>query len=188
MLSQDSKTRIVKESIIGEIISITGDLFAGMIMVFFIMPFKSFSYLIIMIPALLTLRGNVSGTFIARTIRDLFTGELSKKLKPIKRWLENIGATLFISLLVGVFIGIVSQIVSLLLGNEIINLFIFLSIPLFTILFDLIISIPLSSFLNISCFRFGLDPNNLVNPIMTCVDDFLTVFGFFLSLILLGVP
>ena len=188
MLSQDSKTKIVKESITGEIISILGDLSAGMIMVFLLMPFESFSYLIIMVPALLTLRGNVSGTFIARTTRDLFTGELSKKLKPIKRWLENIGATLFISLVVGIFIGILSQIVSILLGNKIINLFTFLLIPIFAILFDLIISIPLSSFLNISCFHFGIDPNNIVNPIMTCVDDFLTVLGFFFSLMLLGVP
>jgi len=165
MLSQDSKAKIVKESIFSEITA-----------------------LIIMIPALLTLRGNISGTFIARTTRDLFTGELSKRLKPIKRWLENIGATVLISLIVAVFIGILSQIFSVMLGNEIIDIVIFLLIPLFTILFDLIISIPASSFLNIFCFRLGIDPNNVVNPIMTCVDDFLTVFGFLLSLILLGVP
>ncbi len=188
MLSQDSKAKIVKESIFSEIISITGDLLAGIVMLYYILPFESFATLIIMIPALLTLRGNVSGTFIARTIRDLFTGELSKKLKPIRRWLENIGATAFISLIVAVFIGILSLIFSLMLGGNVINLIYFLGIPLITIFFNLSFSIPLSTGLNVFCFRFGIDPNNVVNPIMTCFDDFLTVFGFLLSLILLGVP
>lgn len=188
MSSQDSKSKIVRESILGEIVSITGDIFAGTVMIFLILPFESFAYLIILVPALLTLRGNISGTFIARTTRDLYTGELSMSLKPKRRWLESIAATVFMSLLVSMFIGILSQIFSLLIGSEVINLLYFLIIPLITIYFNLAISIPLSTGLNIFCFKYGIDANNFVNPIMTCFDDFFTVFGFYLSLLLLGVP
>ena len=188
MSSQDSKSKIVRESILGEIVSITGDIFAGTILVFLILPFESLSYLIIMVPALLTLRGNISGTFIARTTRDLYTGELSMSLQPIRRWLENIGAALFMSLLVAVFIGVLSQLFSLFLGNEVVNFGYFIGIPLITIFFNLSISVPLSTGLNIFCFRFGIDANNIVNPVMTCFDDFFTVFGFYLALLSLGVP
>jgi len=187
MLSQDSKTKIVRESIIGEIISILGNLLAGMVMVFLLVPFESFIYLIIMIPPLLTLRGNIGGSFTARLITDLYTGELSKKLQPIGRWVENIGATVFISTFIAIFIGFISQLFSILLGNEIFSLITFLLIPLFTIIFDLVIIIPVSTFLIVLCFYFGVDPNNIVNSVTTSIDDFLIAFGFYISLILLGV-
>ena len=61
-------------------------------------------------------------------------------------------------------------------------------IPIFSIIMTLTISIPSSTGLNYLAFKFGLDPNNVVGPIMTCIDDFFTVFSFYLTLIILGVP
>jgi cation transporter-like permease len=62
------------------------------------------------------------------------------------------------------------------------------AIPLLSIILTLIISIPCSTLLNYLAFRYGFDPNNVVNPIMTAVDDLFTVLCFYFTILVLGVP
>ena len=184
MVFHDSKGKIIKETFPSEIISIIGDIFAGIILSLLILPFESFLILILMIPALLSLRGNLSGPFIARTSRDFIIGDFSKR-----SWIENVLATYTLSIITAFFIGIFT----ILLNITIFKIFILhigylLAIPIISIIFTLSISIPCSTGLNYLAFRKGLNPNNVVNPIMTAIDDFFTVFCFFLTIILLGVP
>ena len=70
MEKQESKGKIVRETFPSEIISIIGDIMAGIVLLLLILSFKSFLVLIIIVPALLSLRGNLSSPFIARTSRD----------------------------------------------------------------------------------------------------------------------
>jgi mgtE-like transporter len=184
MESQDSKGKIVRQTFPSEIISIVGDILAGIILTVLILPFKSFILLILIIPALLSLRGNLSGPFIARTSRDLIIGEFSK-------WnlLQSIFATFSLSIATASLIGIATIFLNLfLIKLTIISIFTLLGIPLLSILITLTISIPTSIILNLLAFRLGIDPNNVVNPIMTAIDDFFTVFAFYITLIMLGVP
>ncbi len=184
METQDSKSKIVKETFPSEIVSIVGDLLAGIVLSLLILPFESFIVLILMIPALLSLRGNLSGPFIARTSRDLVIGNFSKR-----SWIENVLATYTLSIITAIFIGILSVILNLTLFKlTILSFQYFLSIPIITIVLTLSISIPCSTGLNYLAFKRGLNPNNIVNPVMTAIDDFSTVFCFFLTIIMLGVP
>jgi len=185
MSTQDTKGRIIKETFPSEVVSIIGDILAGIILTLLILPiFKSFLALILMIPALLSLRGNLSGPFIARTSRDLIIGDFSKR-----SWIENVLATFALAILTAIFIGILSLILDLFVFKLNILLIIhFFLIPLISITLTLSISIPFSTGLNYLAFIKGLNPNNVVSPIMTAVDDFSTVFCFFLTLIMLGVP
>ncbi|MHA1499320.1 MAG: magnesium transporter [Promethearchaeota archaeon] len=181
---QDTKWKITKEVFPSEIVSIIGDILAGIILSILIVPFKSFLILILIIPALLSMRGNISGPFIARTSRDIIIGEFS-----LKSWFENVLATYVLGLLIAIAIGVLSIFLNLLL----IRLFIFhisllILIPIISILLTLSVSIPFSTILNVVVFRRGLDPNNVVNPIMTAIDDFFTVLCFYLTIIMLGVP
>ena len=179
-----SKKKIVKETFSSETISIIGDLLAGSLLSLLILRFESFISLILIIPALLSLRGNISGPFIARTSRDLIIGEFHKR-----SWMENILATICLSVLTAFLIGIISIFLNLLfIKNILLTISHFILIPVISILMTLSISIPCSTILNILAFRKGIDPNNLVNPIMTAVDDFFTVICFYITLILLGVP
>ena len=184
MEAQDTKGKIVKETFPSEMVSIVGDLFAGIVLTLLIVSFKSFLLLILIIPALLSLRGNLSAPFIARTSRDFIIGEFNRK-----SWLENVLATLTLSLLTALAIGIFSILINFLL----IELYIFhigllIVIPAISIALTLSISIPCSTILNYLAFKRGLDPNNVVNPIMTAIDDFFTVICFYLTIIMLGVP
>ena len=181
---QDTKWKITKEVFPSEIISIIGDIFAGIILTILIVPFESFLILIILVPAMLSMRGNISGPFIARTSRDIIIGEFNKK-----SFFENVLATYALSIFVAFLIGLFG----ILLNYFFVRLFIvangvLILIPIFSILLTLSISIPFSTTLNILVFKRGLDPNNVVNPIMTAVDDFFTVLCFYLTIIMLGVP
>ncbi len=184
MENQDSKGKIVKETFPSEIISIIGDILAGILLSLLILPFNTFPVLILMVPALLSLRGNLSGPFIARTSRDLIIGNFSKRT-----WVENVLATYALSIITAIFIGIFS----IFLNFIFFKLFIlptvyFILIPTISIVLTLLISIPCSTGLNYVAFKRGLNPNNVVNPVMTAIDDFSTVFCFLLAILMLGVP
>jgi mgtE-like transporter len=186
MAKQDfkGKATIVKETFPSEMVSIIGGVLAGILLSLLVLPFKSFIVLILIIPALLSLRGNISGPFIARTSRDLIVGEFNKQ-----SWLENVLATLSLSFVTALLIGFLSILLNILLFHTLtLPIHILLLIPVISILLTLTISIPCSTGLNFFAFRRGIDPNNLVHPIMTAIDDFSTVICFYLTLILLGVP
>lgn len=184
METQDSKRKIIKEAFPSEIISIIGDLLAGIVLSVLILPFDSFIVLILMIPALLSLRGNLSGPFIARTSRDLVIGNFSKRT-----WIENVLASYTLSIITAFFIGLFSIVLNLTIFKlTILSFQYYLTIPIISIILTLSISIPCSTGLNYVAFKRGLNPNNVVNPVMTAIDDFSTVFCFFLTIIMLGVP
>jgi mgtE-like transporter len=184
MSVQDTKGKIIKETFPSEVISILGDIFAGIILTLIILPYHSFPVLILMIPALLSLRGNLSGPFIARTSRDLVIGNFSKR-----SWIENVLATYSLSIITAILIGIFSIILNLIIFKLfILSIGFFILIPLISISLTLLISIPCSTGLNYIAFKKGLNPNNVVNPVMTAIDDFSTVLCFLFTLIILGVP
>lgn len=178
------KSKIVKETFPSEIISIIGDILAGLVLLLLILPFKSFLILIILVPALLSLRGNLSGPFIARTSRDFIVGEFNKK-----SLLENTLATFTLSIVIGILIGVFCMILNfLIIKIFILSIEMYILIPIISIIFTLSVSIPSSTALNYIAFKYGLDPNNMVNPIMTAIDDFFTVIFFYITLLILGVP
>ncbi len=183
-LEDDSRIRIIKETFPSEIVSIIGSIFAGVILTILILPFESFAVLILMVPAILSLRGNISGPFIARTGKDLIIGDFN-----INTWLENVLATFFLSLITSILIAIISYFINLLfLKVGELSFSLFIAILLISNFFSLSISIPTSTFLNYIAFQFGLNVNNVVNPLMAAIDDFFSVFTFYITLLLLGVP
>jgi len=184
MEARDTKGKIVKEAFPSEIVSIVGNIFAGIVLSILIVSFESFLILILIIPALLSLRGNLSSPFIARTSRDLIIGEFN-----LKSWFENVLAIYALALITAIAIGLFSILINILL-IRIFNFHIALliAIPIISILLTLSGSIPCSTALNLFTFKRGLDPNNIVNPIMTAIDDFLTVISFYFTIIILGVP
>lgn len=184
MESKDTKFRIIKETFPSEVISIIGSILAGIILSILILPFKSFPLLILIIPALLSLRGNISGPFIARTSRDLILGDFG-----LKSWGENVLATYVLAIVTSFLIGVLSILMNFFIFRiNIINPDKILIIPIISMSFSLSISIPISTLLNYIAFKFGLNPNNVVGPTMTAIDDFFSVLSFYLTLIILGVP
>ena len=182
MEQQETKGKIIREVFPSEIVSIIGDLLAGIILSILILNFNSFPILILIIPALLSMRGNLSGPFIARTSRDIIIGEFN-----LRSWSENVLATFTLSLTTSSIIGIIAILLNIFLIDLPLMMITLFFIPVISILLTLLISIPCSTLLNIMAFKYGLDPNNVVGPIMTAIDDFFTVVCFLFSIIILGV-
>jgi mgtE-like transporter len=183
MEKQDSKGKVIREVFPSEIVSIIGDLLGGTILSILILNFTSFPILILIIPALLSMRGNVSGPFIARTSRDIIIGEFN-----FRSWLENALATLSLSLTTSSIIGIAAILLNTFFIRLELKLITLFFLPIISILMTLLITVPCSTLLNIFAFKYGLDPNNVVGPIMTAIGDFSTVLSFYITIIILGVP
>ena len=184
MEKQYSKGKIIRETFPSEVVSIIGDILAGIVLLLLILPFRSFLVLILIVPALLSLRGNLSGPYIARTSRDLIVGQFNKK-----SWFENTLATFSLSIVTGFFIGLLSFMFDIfLIKTFILPIEVLILISVISIILTLLISIPCSTLLNYIAFKHGIDPNNMVHPLMTAIDDFFTVICFYMTLILLGVP
>lgn len=184
METQNGKGKIVKETFPSEVVSIVGDILAGLVLSLLILPFSSFPLLILIIPALLSLRGNLSGPYIARTSRDIIIGEFNKKTV-----FQNILATFSLSVITAIIIGVFVILLDVfLIRLNLIPPGILFLIPIISIFLTLSISLPCSTLLNYTVFKSGLDPNNVVNPIMTAIDDFFTVICFYITIVMLGVP
>ena len=104
-----------------------------------------------------------------------------------RSWIENILATYTLSIITAFFIGIFSFILNFVFFKLEFPILYFFAIPIITIVLTLLVSIPCSTGLNYLAFKNGLNPNNIVNPVMTAIDDFSTVFCFFLAIVMLGV-
>ena len=114
----------------------------------------------------------------------MIIGEFNKRT-----WLENTFSTYTLSVVTAFLIGVSSIFLNLfLIKTEILNFEILILIPIMSMLLALSLSMPISTFLNRFAFKHGFNPNNVVGPIMTAVDDFFTVICFYFTLILLGVP
>jgi mgtE-like transporter len=184
MEREQTKWKIAKQTFPSETISIIGSILAGLILSLLILPFSTFSILILMIPALLSLRGNISSPYTARTARDLIIGDFN-----LKSWSQNVLATYSLSIITAILIGFFSILLRLIFFLPLIlPLIHYILIPVISIALTLSVSIPSSTILNYLAFKYGLDPNNVVHPVMTAVDDFFNVVMFYLTLILLGVP
>ncbi len=183
MDQQDSKVKIIRETYPSEIFSIILDIIAGTLLTILILPFESFIILILIVPGLLSVRGNTGGAFAARTSRDLIIGNFNKRT-----WFENISATLILSLSSGLLLGILTIFLnSFVIKIPFINAIALFFLPILTLTSEPIVSLPISTFLSYIVFKFGLNPNNIVSPIMTGIDDILIIVFFYFSTTLLGV-
>ncbi|MBN2154880.1 MAG: magnesium transporter [Candidatus Lokiarchaeota archaeon] len=182
-----SRVKIIKniaETYVSEIISIALGIIAGTILTILILPFNSFIVLILIIPGLLSVRGNTGGSFATRSSRDLIIGNFNKRT-----WFENVSATIILSSISGLLLGILSVLLNIIfLKIALIDSISLFFLPLITLTIEQIVSLPISTLFSYLVFKYGLDPNNIVSPIMTGIDDVLIILCFYLSLKLLGVP
>lgn len=136
--------------------------------------FYAFPVILLILPSLNSLIGNISTVLTSRLTSHLYIGVISPKVEKSNRLKED-----FIGLLVTLLLSLVALIIigysmAMITGIEIINpLFIVLIILLTT----LILFFSLFTFLFISAiflFKRGKDPNNFLIPFTTSLVDFLT--------------
>lgn len=167
-----------------EIGSIVINFVVGIILVILLENFENFSAIIIMVPQFLSVRGNVSGSYATRVARDLMVGNFNKKNN-----IQNIMATLVLTVIVSLMIsGISFGLVTMLKIEYTMRISDFFVFPILVLMITTGISIPGSTLLSRTLFKKGLNPNNIIPPLWSSVDDFLIGINIYLILLLLGVP
>ncbi|MEA2089972.1 MAG: magnesium transporter [Thermoproteota archaeon] len=172
--------KIVKESSLSEVLSISGGALAGLGLAKIIGVLNAFPGMIIMVPGFMGLRGNILGAMSARIGTALHTGLIEPKFTYTKQTLTNILASTVLSGFVNTLIGIFAYIFCAANGIEGAVLWkLMLLGALSGVLAAFIIS-PFTLLIAITVFRKGVDPDNVMGPVVTSIGDITALLCLFI--------
>ncbi len=173
--------RLVQEILLGEIFSITGSLFAGVGLAYMLNELESLPGFLVLVPAFMEMRGNISGASSARIATDLHLGILPADL----RFTEDLKTEILTSVLLTVFlsalIGIFSHFFSLIFGFSSAGLVRLTGLSLSAGLISSLFMILITDFSTILFFKKGIDPNNVMGPFTGMFGDIISILSLFLA-------
>jgi len=176
--------KIFKESIIIVIISSLMGLISGTLLSFNEDLLYTIPIMLLIIPALNSLIGDLSTVLVSRLTTHLYIGTIPPKIQKSERLIEDFYGliiTLLLSLASLLFLGYLIGIIS---GIRIVNPLLMILIIVATILLIFFIMF-LTLFIGaIFLFKRGKDPNNFLIPFVTSLADFLTPFFLILFIII----
>jgi len=112
----------------------------------------------------------------------LHTGEAEPKLVGNTGAFRSlIWSTLFLTFIDTIFMGVFAYAINFLLGNaKIEDISIFLIVPPATCLLAMILTLPVVSLVGIVSFNKGLDPDIILYPAMSTIDDIIVTLSYVL--------
>jgi cation transporter-like permease len=166
--------KIFKESIIIVILSTIIGVFTGTFLSFNDAILYSFPIILLVLPSLNSLIGDISTVLTSRLTSHLYIGSLPPKIQKSERLRED-----FLGLLITILLSMISLIIlgysiGLMTGIQIVNPFLIVVIIIITIiiLFGVMFVFLFTS--SVFLFKRGKDPNNFLIPFTTSLLDFLT--------------
>jgi mgtE-like transporter len=166
--------KIVKESVIILIISSLLGLISGTVLSLNEEILYSIPIILLTLPALNSLIGDISIVLVSRLSTHLYIGTIAPEVKKSDRLKEDfIGLLLTITFSFGALITIGYIFLSI-SGKEIVSPFIIITILLITVLLLFIFLFIILFIFSILLFKKGKDPNNILIPIITSIIDLLT--------------
>ncbi len=140
--------------------------------------------LIIMIPPLLDLRGNINGALASRLGTALHTGVIEPKLSMTAELKVNLASSLILSLIASASIGILSLGVGALMGVGPINVIALMTIAIAAGVLSGIVLATLTFLISIISYERGWDPDNVTAPLMATAGDLITIVSISLIAVL----
>lgn len=181
--------RIYKESIGILAVSLLGGLFAGSVLGADSMAdaFTLYPGLLLLLPAFLATRGNVYGALGARISTGLHQGLIQPRFERNRRLINAVVASFVNGISVSVFIGIMSWGILRVLGRESAALGELIGIMLVAGLLTSVVMILGLLGLVFGGYRRGIDPDNLVGPIVTTLGDMFGVVFLYIGVVVVEV-
>ncbi len=140
--------------------------------------------MLLIIPALNSLIGDISTVLVSRLTTHLYIGTIPPKIQKSKRLIEDFYGLIITLLLSLVALLIIGYFVGIITGIRIVNPLLMIFIIFITILLIFFIMF-LTLFIGaIFLFKRGKDPNNFLIPFVTSLADFLTPFFLILFIII----
>ncbi|MFX0001281.1 MAG: magnesium transporter [Candidatus Hodarchaeota archaeon] len=166
--------KIFKESIIIVILSSLFGLISGTLLSSSEALLTTIPILLLIIPALNSLIGDMSTVLVSRLTTHLYIGTLSPKIQKSDRLKEDFLGLLITLLLSLIALLLIGYFVAIILGIEIVNPFLIIFIISITALLIFIIMFVSLFVSAIFLYKHGKDPNNFLIPFLTSLADFLT--------------
>ena len=181
--------RVYRESVGILSVSLLGGLFAGAVLGSEPMreAFRQYPGLLLLLPAFLATRGNVYGAFGARLSSGLHQGLIRPELAYDERLVNAVVASFVNGIGISVVIGVLSWGVLQALGRESARLVELVGITFVSgVLTSVVLVFGLMG-LVFGSYEFGLDPDNLIGPIVTTLGDVFGVVFLYLAVVIVGV-
>ncbi|MCW3991937.1 MAG: magnesium transporter [Candidatus Bathyarchaeota archaeon] len=155
-------------------------LFAGGLISVFTPRFSAAPWILALFPPILTIRGDISGIFSGNLTTMLHLGLVRPQIRGNTEVYRMLIATVFvITFIDALAMGAISFTLNLLLGRAALDhLYIFASVPTVSCVMAVAVTVPLTSLIAIATFRRGLDPDILVYPILSSINDIVVAASF----------
>ncbi|OAQ53365.1 hypothetical protein HTG_07760 [Natrinema mahii] len=189
MAARQDAWRIYRESLPILVVSLAGGVFAGSVLGSDGMTagFERFPGLLLLLPAFLATRGNVYGALGARISSGLHQGMIDPEFSWDRRLVNAVAASFVNGIGISVFIAVLSWGLLQVLSRESARLIELVGIMLvsgvltsFTLIFGMLALVFAS-------YEYGLDPDNLIGPIVTTLGDIFGVVFLFVAITVVGV-
>jgi mgtE-like transporter len=142
--------------------------------------------LIVIIPAIIAMRGNISTAFGSRLGSAYHLGVIDADNLWNKELMQNIIGSLVLSFLVSIIIGILAYVTSLLLNVAPNPIKIILIVLIAGIISGVILTILTIGIVYLA-FKRGYDPDNITGPALATFGDIVTMICIFSSAIIVEV-
>jgi len=161
------------------------ELFTGCILWNMATMFDNTPGLIVIVPAIIDLRGNINGALGSRLGSAAHLGLIDVKKVFNKETKENVKASVVMSVGTALLLGFLGWLTSTALGYNA-NALILITVTLIAgTLAGLILALATVGIV-IVAFKRGLDPDNVAGPFLATIGDIITVICLFGAVILVG--
>ncbi|WNY24715.1 magnesium transporter [Methanolapillus millepedarum] len=171
---------IVREALPFELIAVIGGIVSGVILSGMTDELELIPGLLVIIPGVMGLRGNISSALGSRLGSAIHMGLITKADFKNKELTNNIIGSMILTIIVSTFLGVLGHFISLLLGFESAGLLTLVLISLLSGFFSGIVLSVISTYLAIGTFKFGFDPDNVVTPSIATIGDILSMVMIFI--------
>jgi mgtE-like transporter len=176
---------LIRQSLPFLIILGIAEMFTGGILSSMVFTFKNIPGLIVVIPAIIDLRGNINTALGSRLGSAAHLGLIDVKKVFNKETKENVKASLVLSVATAFLLGFLGWATSIGLGYNA-NVLILIIVTLIAgTLAGLILAVATVGIV-IVAFKRGLDPDNVAGPFLATIGDIITVICLFGAVILVG--
>ena len=135
--------------------------------------------LLMIVPGLMSLRGNISSTLAQRIGSALHIGVISWDLGFNRELKENVKASIILSVMAAILLTVGASLITLITGVKSIGFFGFFTITFVTIMITTAIQLVITITLSMYVHKRGIDPDNVIIPLITTMNDVIVVYVLF---------
>ena len=155
-------------------------LFAGALIYLIAPRFRTATWILALFPPILTIRGDISGIFSGNLTTMLHLGLVRPRIRGNTEIYHRLVSTVFVITFIDTLgMGLISFTMNFLLNRVSLGqLYLFAYVPTISCIMTVALTLPLTSLIAIATFRRGLDPDILVYPILSSINDIVVAASF----------